>query len=106
MTPEGEEKENGKAVVSFHVLVFMIVFSMIAVFVCAWTWIRLRSEGCLIACRSADVFSSSGELKEVKEVKKYMPGPKASSPASVSGGDEMEKRVEDHKDERRGESIA
>ena len=38
MTPEGEEKENGKALVSFHVLVFMILFSMIAVFVCAWTW--------------------------------------------------------------------
>ena len=95
MTPEGEEKENGKALVSFHVLVFMILFSMIAVFVCAWTWMRLRSEGCLIVCRSADVFSSNGELKEVKEVKKYMPGPKASSPASVSGGDEMEKRVEE-----------
>ena len=43
MTPEGEEKENGKALVSFHVLVFMILFSMIAVFVCAWTWMRLRS---------------------------------------------------------------
>ena len=56
MTPEGEEKENGKAVVSFHVLVFMVLFSMIAVFVCARTWMRLRSEGCLIVCRSADVF--------------------------------------------------
>ena len=95
MTPEGEEKENEKAVISFHVLVFMVLFSMIAVFVCARTWMRLRSEVCLIACHSADVFSSSGELKEVKEVKRYMPGPKASSPASVSGGDEMEKRVEE-----------
>ena len=91
MTPEGEEKRNGKALVSFHVLVFMILFSMIAMFVCAWTWMRLRSEGCLIVCRSADVFSSSGELKEVKEVKKYMPGPKASSPSGRA-----------HKDERRG----
>ena len=68
---------------------------MMAVIVCAWTWMRLRSEGCLIACRSADVFSSSVELKEEKEVKRYMPAPKASSPASVSGGDEMEKRVEE-----------
>ena len=99
MTPEGGEKENEKAVISFHgLVVFMVLFSMITVFVCARTWMRLRSGVCLIACRSADVFSSNGELKEVKEVKevkRYMPGPKASSPASVSGVDEMERKVEE-----------